>query len=186
MNFMQNSITNVNAETGIRYTVFSLNNLNIDDEVHEWPNPSMEKAYGEYCSDRLHEILKHPDSFDYRELLDELNVTNAEDAREELAELSKGACVDMVDMLFPEQAMDFWDGADSLMGAQFDKDGLKAEIIELGGAYLLMVFESPFTSRFRLCSPCVPNACDGDNPDPENGELGYDVPAEWVRNEEEN
>lgn len=51
----------------------------------------------------------------------------------------------------------------------------------LGGAQLLWVFKSSIIGHFRLCSPCVPNACDGDSPTPRaDGFCGYAVPPDWL------
>lgn len=59
-------------------------------------------------------------------------------------------------------------------------DGVKWRTTWLGGAPLLWVFESPHITRARPCSPCVPNAGDLDNLDPEHGVETYTVPAEWL------
>ena len=60
---------------------------------------------------------------------------------------------------------------------------VKGRTTWLGGALMVWIFESPFTGLFRLCSPCVPGACDLDSPvnalRDKIGEIGYDVPADW-------
>lgn len=51
----------------------------------------------------------------------------------------------------------------------------------LGGAQMLWVFKSPIVGHFKLCSPCVPGACDGGSPTPRaDGFLGYAVPPDWL------
>lgn len=63
-----------------------------------------------------------------------------------------------------------------------DLDGVKYRTFWLGGSHHLFILESPVIGTFRLCSPCVPNAADLSNPDP-NGYEGYDVPADWRSND---
>ncbi len=76
-------------------------------------------------------------------------------------------------------------------GWQFDeevhsleKDGMHLQLSWLGGAPIIFVFQSPHTAKARLCSPCVPNAGDLEHKD-EDGELCYDVPADWYETAEE-
>lgn len=61
---------------------------------------------------------------------------------------------------------------------EFEIAGVKGRTTWLGGALMVWVFESPYTDNFRLCSPCVPGACDLNSHEGE-GYLGYDVPADW-------
>jgi hypothetical protein len=55
---------------------------------------------------------------------------------------------------------------------------LKLGLSYLGGAPLVWVFQSPHTTRARLCSPCIPNGGDLDNQDPD-GEECYTLPPDW-------
>lgn len=48
----------------------------------------------------------------------------------------------------------------------------------LGGALLVWIFQSPFVMPHAVCSPCVPDAGNLDQPD-KDGVLCYDVPADW-------
>ena len=127
--------TNTNPATGIRYTVFSANNLN-SDLVHELMfghqanNLSYEAGLEQHLAD-------NPDLHD-----DDYEHYGEEDSFEGIYE------------------------------------GIKYGLSTLGGAYLLWVYESPLTSKFNLCSPCVPNACDSASPNPDGYE-GYDIPADW-------
>ena len=59
-----------------------------------------------------------------------------------------------------------------------DKDGLKLGLSYLGGAPLVWVFQSPHTTRARMCSPCVPNAGDLNNRESDGVEC-YTLPDEW-------
>ena len=61
---------------------------------------------------------------------------------------------------------------------EFEYEGVKGRTSWLGGALNLWIFESPYTNTFALCSPCVPNVCNLDQPDPD-GCVGYDVPPHW-------
>jgi len=54
-----------------------------------------------------------------------------------------------------------------------NKDGFKAEYNS--NTNTLMVFESPYIVKCRLCSPCYPNAGDLDNRDEEYGYETYDL-----------
>ena len=68
--------------------------------------------------------------------------------------------------------------------AEFEYEGIKVVFSYLGGAPLVIVTESPYIAIANLCSPCVPNAGNLDNKDPD-GEECYDVPAEWYRSKED-
>lgn len=57
-------------------------------------------------------------------------------------------------------------------------EGVKYSLSTLGGAYNIWVEESPVVGKFEKCSPCCPNAVNLNSPD-EDGEEGYDVPADW-------
>ena len=81
---------------------------------------------------------------------------------------------------YVESKMKDWYCDEPLMEGTYD--GITYLIFWLGGAPHLMVLDSPLTQKFELCSPCVPNACDGGNPD-EDGHEGYDVPEDWIRKE---
>ena len=61
----------------------------------------------------------------------------------------------------------------------FTYEGVKGQTTWLGGALLLWIFDSPYTGTFQLCSPCVPNACNLDQPE-NGGYAGYTVPTHWL------
>lgn len=61
-------------------------------------------------------------------------------------------------------------------------DGVKYRLDWLGGAQMLWVFESPIIGHFALCSPCVPGACDGNNPTSRvDGYMGYALFPDWLK-----
>ena len=59
-----------------------------------------------------------------------------------------------------------------------EHDGLIITFDWLGGCPLIIVNESPFITFANPCSPCVPNAGDLDNLDPD-GVKCYNVPENW-------
>jgi hypothetical protein len=150
--------TNTNPETGIRYTVFALNNIN--------PDVAQELFYGPQAHDESH-----------RRAMKELEEEARKDAgyRVEDGALESEDVEDWVEAQVERCSEDLQIEEPLIEGTL---EGVEYQITWLGGAPLLWVFESPHKSTFRLCSPCVPNACDGDSPD-ENGHEGYDIPEDW-------
>ena len=57
-------------------------------------------------------------------------------------------------------------------------DGVTFEIFLIGGAYHLLVTDSPVWGYFTPCSPMLPNAGDLGTPDPQ-GIRTYSVPHTW-------
>ena len=80
-----------------------------------------------------------------------------------------------------EDEQEFWDYL-CIEEPEFElsvpEEGLKLGLSYLGGAPLVWVFESPYTSGCRPCSPCCPGAGDLDSKD-EDGMVAYDLPPEW-------
>jgi len=61
-------------------------------------------------------------------------------------------------------------------------EGVKYRTSWLGGALNFFILESPVTTdKARLASPCVPNAAILDTLD--GSVSGYDVPADWRKND---
>lgn len=163
------SMTNTNPETGIRYGTIYLNSL--DPEV-------------------ANDLFMYGTDLSYEQAVLELKTEILETVRNEILD----AVEDGEEPPYDEDEIDdevdrrLERAADSI---QIDEpeiegecEGVKYAISWLGGAPLLWVFESPVTGHFRLCSPCVPNACDLDSPSTEDGYLGYTVPAGWLRKED--
>lgn len=69
-----------------------------------------------------------------------------------------------------------------LEGATATIDDVTFEVFLLGGAYHLMILNSPVWGYFEPCSPCVPNAGDLSSPDPD-GIRTYSVPHTWLQEE---
>ena len=62
-------------------------------------------------------------------------------------------------------------------------NGVKYVTCWLGGALNFFILESPHVVKANLCSPCVPNAGNLDDLDPEGYDT-YGVPKDWLWNEE--
>jgi len=151
-------IPNSHPTTGIRYTVYAMQNLDPDVYQELW--------YGPGATDITYEAA-------YKE------------AQEEAVRLAKQAAVDCGEEFDEEDFIEGWECPDididehDIAGTY---EGVRYEISHLGGAELLWVLESPHVGQFVLCSPCVPNACDGDSPIA-GGFTGYAVPEEWLNKE---
>lgn len=160
-------IVNTNLETGIRYGVIYLNSLNQDtaDQLFfEGVNVSEEEAYTEAereiletIKNEIFEAVKDGEEPPYDE--DDID-------REVERRLERWGDQLQIDEPFIEG----------------EHEGVKYQISWLGGAPMLWVLESPCCGKYKLCSPCVPNAGDLDSPS-ENGEVCYDVPIAWRQND---
>lgn len=148
-------ITNTNSETGIRYGTIYLRSID-DDTAHylfyEGNNVSMDDAA--------------------EELRREIGIEAAERGFDDDTDRE-----DWEEREFERQVEGIEVEEPTIEG---ECDGVKYMISWLGGVPLLWVFESPVTGRFNLCSPCVPNACNLDSPNP-GGYEGYMVPADWLK-----
>lgn len=150
--------TNINPTTGIRYGVIALNDLDQDVVT--------DLLYGVGVTD----------------------VTSAEAAVEARKDATRRAQYegipeadreDWIDAQV-EREMESLEISEAVMEGTLD--GVKYRTFWLGGSHHLFILESPVIGTFRLCSPCVPNATDLSNSDP-NGYEGYDVPADWRSND---
>lgn len=174
---------NTNPETGIRYGIIAANNL--DPEIIDTL-----RSVGK-------DILWDQAQKDLRRILEE----EADDLEEEvkigIAELDPGL-VGKED--FEESRILDAYGAkgyscrEDFIDTEMDRrsqhieidepihegeyEGVKFRTTWLGGALMVWIFQSPYLTRARLCSPCVPNCGDLDNLDPD-GEECYDVPPDW-------
>ena len=157
-------MTNHNPETGIPYTVYAMNNINSDVAQDLW--------YGHGATDLSYESA-------YKELREEVT----SEVREKI---ERG--------MIPEEDEEY--AIEIEMDCRCDEIQIEEPAIEgtyegvtygidwLGGAPLLWVFHSPYRGTFCQCSPCVPGACDGDNPDPD-GHEGYAAPPSWLASEDQ-
>jgi len=157
-------MTNTNPTTGIRYTVFNAHELN---------------------ADLINDFYLNGEDLSFKAAEEEATMKWRIEIEDEIESEIEAGVLDQVDADYEretrlEERIGAW-----LEGIQIDEpviegehEGVKYGINWLGGAPMLWVFESPHTGYFKLCSPCVPNACDGDNPNA-TGYEGYDVPESW-------
>lgn len=142
-------MVNINPETGIRYGIISANSLH-PDLIFDLQMSGKDLHWEDACADLRKSIDRDMD-------------IPAEDKEDEY-ELQ---LEDMGDSFQDDEPVH-----------SFNYQGVKGRTTWLGGGLLVWIFESPFMDKFRICSPCVPNCCDCDSPDP-NGYEGYDVPPQW-------
>lgn len=174
------------SPVGIRYSYFSFN------ELADWCNQDL--FYGPHSRDLSYEAaleeLKADGGRQYDEWLEDAEVAASEldanmspNERHRFIERffkSKNSSADREDFIsgwVEEMAQNISIDEPTIEGTF---DGVSYRISWLGGAPGGFILASPYTARFRLCSPCVPGACDLGFPDPE-GFLGYDVPPDWKR-----
>lgn len=143
---------NVNPETGIRYGIISANAL--DPEI-------------------IDEIQRTGRDAHWEQRLEELRLETNADVEDGL--ISEDEFDASLDRRIEECSDRFYDDEPV---HKFEIDGVKGQTTWLGGALLVWIFKSPVISTVRLCSPCVPNAGNLDNPDPD-GYQAYDVPLDW-------
>lgn len=177
--------TNINPETGIRYGYISAQSIHpvvLDTIMYSvgkdltYEAAKLEaKAEVEREADQIEEeariAIAERGGYTDRE---------AEDALEEEIELAYNRLgyddqEDFIDSKL-SRAMDHIYIEEPII--EFEYKGVKGRTSWLGGALNLWIFESPHTNTFALCSPCVPNACNLDQPEPD-GYVGYDVPPHW-------
>jgi len=143
-------MTNVNPETGVRYGIISANSL--DPEV--------------ICDLQAVGRDVHWEA-SKQEIIDALQM-----------EVDNGAEFEFDEELENRLERESYDFYDDEPVHEFQRDGVRGRTTWLGGALLVFVFHSQWTTNARLCSPCVPGCCDLDSIDP-NGYEGYDVNPEW-------
>jgi len=144
-------MTNINPETGVRYGLISANSL--DPEV--------------ICDLQANGRDVHWEAHK-QQIADDLQM-----------EVDNGAKFENFDEELDyrvDRAADRWDDDEPVH--EFDYQGVKGQTTWLGGALLVWIFESKWTTNARLCNPCVPNCCDLDSVDP-NGYEGYDCNPDW-------
>jgi hypothetical protein len=149
--------TNVNPETGIGYGIISANSLD-PEIVDEIQRNGRDLGWEEYRSQVFNDVMAD----------ETISADDKEDGIDRVLEN---------DRYYDDEPTHEFDIECPGYGR------VKGRTTWLGGALMVWIFESPFSGLFRLCSPCVPGACDLDSPaDPlrDNvGCIGYDVPADW-------
>lgn len=176
-------MTNINQQTGVRYSCLYLNSLDGDLANDLWMNAenlSEAEAYAELKS----EIERDAESIE-----EEVRIAIAE---RDYAMLSNDRCMeDEVEAAYNRLGYnDRDDYIDTRLELESERiqieeptlagtcEGVRYEISWLGGAPLLWVLESPVISKARLCSPCCPNAGDLNSLDGDGYEC-YGIPADW-------
>lgn len=149
-------MTNMNPETNIRYGYISAKSLH--------PEVINELMYGIQATDIRYENFKTEIYAAMRASLDDYLSVHAIDAAYDAA----------------IEETEYYDDEPIHEG---EYKGVKYRTSWLGGALNVWIFESPQIEKFRLCSPCVPGACDLDSPNAD-GEFGYTVPDDWRRNDD--
>ena len=176
-------MTNINQQTGVRYSCVYLNSLDSDLANDLWMNAenlSEAQAYDE---------LKNEIERDAENIEEEVRIAIAE---RDYAMLSNDRYMeDEVEAAYNRLG---YDDRDDYIDTRLEREseriqieeptlagtceGVRYEISWLGGAPLLWVIESPIISKARLCSPCCPNAGDLDSLDDDGYEC-YGIPADW-------
>lgn len=177
--------TNINPETGIRYGYISAQSIHPDILDTIMYSVGKDLSFNEAELEVKAEIEREAE-----EIEEEARIAIAErggytdrEVEEALEEEIEAAYnrlgyddrEDFIDSKL-SRAMDHLHIEEPII--EFEYKGVEGRTSWLGGALNLWIFESPHTNTFALCSPCVPNACNLDQPDPD-GYVGYDVPPEW-------
>ena len=167
---MQNPNTNPN--TGIRYGIIAVNSLipDIWDDIYALPSDTYTDALADACKRLWSEIDSAID--DLSEIPDFVGEGLDDDADiDTLLDIAGQLGIDT-----REFDPEYWQFEEETRSGKID--GIDVALTWLGGAPMLFVFESPYIVRARLCSPCVPNAGDLDNAEPDGFEC-YGLPADW-------
>ena len=177
--------TNINPETGIRYGYISAQSIHPDILDTIMYSVGTDLSFNEAELEARAEIEQEAEQIEEDACIaiaERGGYTDreAEDALEEEIEsaynrLGYDDREDFVDRRL-SRAMDHVYIEEPII--EFEYEGVKGLTSWLGGALNLWIFESTHTNTFALCSPCVPNVCNLDQPDPD-GCVGYDVPPHW-------
>lgn len=179
---------NTNTETGIRFGIISANSVSADVLDNIW----------NYGINRSEETLKE----DLRMEI-EAEANREADALEEealiaIAETDPGL---VGNEAWEERSIEDaylragYDGREDFLAYKLDRaiddspaieeptiefeiEGVKGVTTWLGGGLLLCIFKSPWVTRAKICSPCVPNCGDLDSIAVDGFEC-YDVPPNW-------
>lgn len=160
---------NTHPDTGVRFGVIALNNLD---------------------SDLASDLLWGPQAKDlsYKAAYDEAQCQAAGQADEEAGERGfvhgsqdwDAYVEDRTDELM-DQFSETYHCEEPLIEGEYG--GVEYRISWLGGAPLLWVIEGPIGTARSLCSPCVPNAADLDSDFSLGTDLDYEcyvVPRDWL------
>lgn len=160
-------MSNVNPDTGVRYGVIALNNL--DSELGQ------ELMFGAKAKD-----LTYLSAYAEAEAKAQQEADEAASEQGISDDELESFCEDRVEAAM-EQFTDTWQCDEPTI--EGTHDDVKYQVSWLGGAPLLWVLHSPhIVHANRLCSPCVPNAADLDSGLATDG-TGfecYGIPDDWM------
>lgn len=152
---------NIHPETGIHYGAISGHSLDHDvlDAIQAKVfGLEYQAAYKEHLKQLLQEYaISFPDDLTIQQLIDKCEANDIDP-----------------DLDYFAENFDCWEPSGTVK-----HEGLTVTFDWLGGAPLIIVNESPFVTFANPCSPCVPNAGDLDNLDPDGVEC-YTVPENWL------
>ncbi len=164
----------MNPESGVRYTMYSCSSID-SDLLHELlyvhgRDLTFEAALKEHMEVELAKFM---------EAADELAIARAESGQDRENPNIGEDDPDFDEEWVAEQFAVHYECDEAIIGGTYE--GVTYQTTWLGGAQMLWVFESPLVQYFHLCSPCVPGACNGNEPTNNlDGHLGYAVPPTWL------
>ncbi len=153
-------MTNMDPRTGIRYTIFSANELDTDLFADLW----------------MHGTNVSEAAADREEIARQRSEWEDECERLSVAALEEGTDLVLDDF---EPDLDNFDPQIEEPTIEGVYEGVTYIISYLGGAPIVWIIESPLIGHFYLCSPCCPGACNGGSRN-SKGLMGYDVPPDWL------
>jgi hypothetical protein len=179
--------SNVNSETGIRYGVIDARKVPfLDEEIRLNGESISYQNYEEELTNQIRYALTEEDGdlkavLDYywmsdhaqQEIIESVNEHQGKWSEEEIEEISQ----QVMDELANSGALEFDEEE-----YEYETEAEKYLLSYLGGAPLIWVMKSPFLTKARLCSPCIPNAGNLDSPDP-NGYTCYAVEPDYFDGE---
>jgi len=158
-------MSNVNTETGVRFGVVSMQNL--ESWVYDiLDSEGTDCTYRDARLDKKRELQAEADGKDF----------DCDEDRSSWIE-------EQLDQWGQEYEAD--EPVVELRRNEGTPEELHVRTTRLGGAQLLWVFRSPHLTTRPLCSPCVPGAVDLDGAEGAESTAGcgqgYDVPPDWRR-----
>lgn len=177
--------TNVNSETGIRYGVIDACKVPwLVEQIQSNGNSITYRNYEEEVTNQIRYALTQGD---LKAMLDDYYMSDR--AQEEILESANKHQGDWSEEEIEEISQQIVEELNNTVSVEFDQEEYeyKTETEEyllsyLGGAPKIWAMKTPFLTKVRLCSPCVPNAGDLDSPDPD-GYTCYAVEPDWFGGE---
>jgi hypothetical protein len=167
-----NQTTNVNPESGIRYGVISANNVPwLEEKIfNNGESISYREAVKELRS-RIERFIDEPESL--REILLHdyyLTTYSVDDVLQLIAEYDQDEYTEetidgVMDLILEEINLEFDEEI-----REYHTDEEHYIMDWLGGAQMIWALKSPVLTKVNLCSPCVPNAGNLEDPNEEGYE----------------